>query len=71
MVLDNHENRQEIQQTMLVNNELVAASAVDQGAYGDCWFESSLASLARITQGQSAISKMITQRRNLYGYFLW
>lgn len=62
--LDNHENRQEIQQTMLVNKELGGVSGVDQGAYGDCWFESSLASLARTTQGQSAISKMITQNKD-------
>ncbi len=60
----NQVNRQEIQQTMEVNKELGGVSGVDQGAYGDCWFESSLASLARTTQGQSAIAKMITQNKD-------
>ncbi len=59
-----NESKSEIRQTLIVDKELGGVSGVDQGGWGDCWFESSLASLARTTQGQLAIAKMITLNKN-------
>ncbi len=61
-VLD--ESPSEIKQTLIVNKELGSVSGVDQSGWGDCWFESSLASLARTTQGQLTIAKMIKQNKD-------
>ncbi len=58
------ENKKEIKQTKLENKELGAVSGVDQGNWGDCWFESSLAALARSKPGQLAIANMITKNKN-------
>lgn len=39
--------------------EVGAAAGIEQGAHGNCWFESSLAAVARFPQGQQLISNMI------------
>ncbi len=38
----------------------LGASGVEQGKHGDCWFEASLAEIARLPHGQQKIANMIT-----------
>ncbi len=41
-------------------NSLNVASGVEQGAYGDCWFEATVAALVNTTSGAQVIANMIT-----------
>ena len=56
---------EQIRETQKVTDTLKGASGVVQSVnYGDCWFESSLSSLAISHQGQELISKMISQNKD-------
>jgi hypothetical protein len=46
---------------MIANSGLSGAGGIDQGKYGDCVFEASLAAVATTARGQMAISQAIMQ----------
>ena len=43
-----------------------SAAGIDQGAHGDCWFESAMAALARFPAGTRLLSEMITEEGGVY-----